>query len=54
MRWDGYAACMGCMRNSYKILGEKLGRKRSVGRLRRKWEYNIETDLKEIRCVGVD
>jgi len=37
-------------RNACKILFRKRDRKRSLGRLRRRWEDNIELDLKEIGC----
>jgi hypothetical protein len=36
------------MRNAYKILVGKLEENRSFGRRRRKWEYNIRKDLKEV------
>jgi hypothetical protein len=28
--------------------------KRSLGRLRRRWEDNIKMDIQEVRCGGVD
>jgi hypothetical protein len=28
--------------------------KRSLGRLRRRWEYNIRMDLQEVGCYGMD
>ena len=28
--------------------------KRSLGRLRRRWEDNIKMDLQEVRCGGMD
>jgi hypothetical protein len=34
MRWMGYVACMGEMRNTYKILVRKLEGKRPLGRPR--------------------
>jgi len=45
---------MGGLRNSYKILISKHEGKRPQGRLRRRWEYNIRMDLKEIGWEGVD
>jgi hypothetical protein len=37
---------MGEMRNAYKILVEKLGENRPLGRHKRKWEDNIKMDGK--------
>jgi hypothetical protein len=28
--------------------------KRPLGRLRRRWEYNIKMDLQELECGGID
>jgi hypothetical protein len=39
---------MGEMRNACKILVAKHERKRTMGRLRRRWEDNIKTDVREI------
>jgi hypothetical protein len=48
MRWVGYAARMGALRNAYNILvGEPEG-KSLLGRSRRIWENTIRMDLKEI------
>jgi hypothetical protein len=38
---------MGVMGNSYKILAEKSGGKRPLGRPRRKWEDNIKMYLEK-------
>jgi hypothetical protein len=35
-------------RNAYRILVEKLGRKRPVGRPKRSWVDDIKMDLREI------
>ena len=32
----------------FKMLTDKLAENRPIGRLRRKWENNIRTDIKEI------
>jgi hypothetical protein len=48
IRWAGLAVCMEEISNSYKILTEKPERKIPLGRRRRRWEYNIKMDLKEI------
>jgi transposase len=39
--------------NSYRILVGKREGKRPLGRPRRRWEYNIKTDFKEIRWGGM-
>jgi hypothetical protein len=49
MRWAGHVARMGEKRNAYRILVGKLEGKRPLGRPRRRWVYNIEIDLREIR-----
>jgi hypothetical protein len=45
---------MGEMRNAYPILPGKPEGKRQLGRRRRRWDDNIEVDLKEIECKDVD
>jgi hypothetical protein len=47
-------ACMGEMRNTYKILVGKTEGKRPLGRPRHRCEDNIKIDLAEIMCEGVD
>jgi hypothetical protein len=44
-----FAARMEEMRNAYRILVFKLGRKRPLGRPCRRWDDNIKVDLKS--CV---
>jgi hypothetical protein len=41
-------------RNAFKILVGKPEGKRPLGRLRRRWEDNIEVDLREIGWGGMD
>ena len=41
-------------RGVYRALVWKHEGKRQLGRLRRKWEDNIKTDLQEVGCVGMD
>jgi hypothetical protein len=41
-------------RNAYRILMGKLERKRPLERLRRSWEDNIKTDLREVGWGGMD
>jgi hypothetical protein len=54
MRWAGHVARLGEKRNAYRILVGKPERKRPLGRLRRRWVYNIRMDLEEVGWVGVD
>jgi hypothetical protein len=44
----------GDKRNAYRILMGKPEGKRPLGRLRRRWVYKIEMDLREIDCDGMD
>jgi hypothetical protein len=48
MRWAGHVACMGEMRNAYKILLGKPEGQRPLGKPRRRWEDNIKMDRREI------
>jgi hypothetical protein len=48
MRWTEGAECMGVMRNTYKILFEKL-----EGKILHRWEDNIRMDLRDIGWEGV-
>lgn len=41
-------------RNSYRILVTKPAGKEPLGRLRRRWEKNINNDSKEIRIDAMD
>jgi hypothetical protein len=54
MRWAGYAACMGVVRNAYKILVGNPKGKRPLGRHRCRWEDNIKIDLRAIGFWHVD
>jgi len=45
MRRSGHVARMGKRRGIYRVLVGKPEGKRPLGRLRRKWEYNIKMDL---------
>jgi hypothetical protein len=51
MRWAGHAAHMGEGRGVYRVLVGRPEVKRPVGRPRRRWEENINIDLREI---GID
>jgi hypothetical protein len=44
---------MGEWRGVYRILGGRPKYKRQLGRPRRRWEYNIKKDLREIGIDGV-
>ena len=48
MRWVGHEARMEEGKSAFKILTSTPAGKRSLGRLRRRWEENIRKDLKEI------
>jgi hypothetical protein len=54
MRWAGHVTRTGEKRNAYRISVGKPEGKRQLGRLRRRWEYNIKIDLREIGRVGMD
>jgi hypothetical protein len=41
-------------RGAYMVLVGKLKRKTPLGRSRRRWEDNIELDLQEVGCRGMD
>ena len=46
LRWTGHVARMEVGRSAFKMLTGKPTGKRSLGRPRRKWEYNIRMDLR--------
>jgi hypothetical protein len=52
MRWEGHAAHVE-KRNMYRIFVGKLEGKRLLGKLKRKWEENINI-VREIGWSGVD
>jgi hypothetical protein len=54
MRWAGHVARMGEMRGAYNILVARPEGRRPLGRPRRRWEYNIKMDLREIGFGDVD
>jgi hypothetical protein len=54
MRWAGYVARMRDKRNVFRLLVGKPEGKRTLGRQRRKWIYNIMMDLLEIGLGVVD
>ena len=54
IRQAGHVARMGERRGVYRILVGKPEGKRPLGRPRHRWEDNIEMDLQEVHCGGVD
>ena len=38
----------------YRVLVGKTEGKRPIGRPRHRWEYNIQMDLQEVGCWGMD
>jgi hypothetical protein len=54
MRWAGHVARMGEERNVYRVLVGKTEGKSPLGRPRRRWEYGIRIDLREIGLGRVD
>jgi hypothetical protein len=53
MRWEGHVARMGDRRGAYSVLVGRPEGRRPFGRPRRRWEYNIKTDLQEVGWGGV-
>jgi hypothetical protein len=51
---DRACSTNGEKRNAYRILVGNPEGKRSLGRPRRRWVYNIKMDLREIGWVGMD
>ena len=54
MRWAGHVARMGERRGLYGVLVGKPEGKRPLGSPRRTWEDNINLDLQEVGCGGMD
>jgi hypothetical protein len=54
MRWAGHVARTGEGIGAYRILVGRPEGKRPLGRPRRRWEYNIEVDLREIGIDGAN
>jgi hypothetical protein len=53
MRWAGYVACMG-RRGTHTGYWCERQSERPLGRPRRRWEYNVKTDLREIGWGNMD
>jgi hypothetical protein len=45
---------MGESRGIYRFLMGKPKGKRSLGRSRRRWEYNMKMELQEVECAVMD
>jgi len=54
MRWAGHVARMGEGRGVYRVLVGRPEGKRPLGRPRRRWEDNINIDLREVGIDGVN
>jgi hypothetical protein len=55
MRWAWHVARNGETRNAYRILvGKPEGKKRPLGRPRRRWVDNIKMDIGQIGWDGMD
>ena len=54
MRWAGYVARMGERKGVYRFLVGKPEGRRPLGTPRRRWVYNIRTDLQEVGCGYMD
>jgi hypothetical protein len=54
MRWVGHVARLMARRGVYRVLVRKLEGKRPLGKPRRMWEDNIEKELQEVGCGGMD
>jgi hypothetical protein len=54
MGWARHVAYVGHCRVLYRVLVGKPEGKRSLGRSRHKWEYNIKMDLQEVECGAMD
>jgi len=54
MRWVGHVVRMGGRRGVFRVLVGKPEGKRPLGRPRRRWDDNINMDLQEVVCGGMD
>ncbi|KAJ4433070.1 hypothetical protein ANN_15327 [Periplaneta americana] len=54
LRWAGHVTRMGEFRNAYRELVGRPEGKRPLWRPRRRWEYNIKMDLREVGYDGRD
>ena len=54
MRWVGHVVRMGERKGVHRVLVGKPEGKRPLGRPRLRWENNINMDLQEVGCEGMD
>jgi hypothetical protein len=54
IRWTGLVIRMEESRDVYRVLVEKSEGMRPLGRLALRWEDNINMDLQEVGCGGMD
>jgi hypothetical protein len=54
MRWVGHVARMGEGRGVYRVLVGRPEGKRPLGRPRRRWEFNVKMNLREIGIDGAN
>jgi hypothetical protein len=54
MRWAGHVAHMVDRNGVYRVLVGKHEGKRPLGKPRRRWEDNIQTELQKVGCGGID
>ena len=54
MRWAGHVARVRERRSVYRVLVGKPAGKRPLGTARCRWEDNINMDLQEVGCGGMD
>jgi hypothetical protein len=54
MTWAGHVAFLCASRVVGRVLVGKPEKKRSLGRLRRRWEDNIKMGFQKVECGGMD
>jgi hypothetical protein len=54
MRWAGQVVRIGEMRIGYRVIARNPERKRPPERHRRRYEFNIKMDLKDMGCEVLD
>jgi hypothetical protein len=52
MRGAEHVACMGDRRVVCRVLVEKCEGKGPLGRTRRRWEFNVKINLREVRIIS--
>ena len=54
MKWAGHVACIGEGRGVFQVLVGKPEGMRPLGRFRHRWKDNIQMELQEMGCGGMD